>query len=250
MKNRTSSARARAGALALTFTAMLISTLAAAQDQERRYLLVAEVKVKGSHIAEFIDLQRQYAAARKAAGLPSMSAWQVIRGRTNTFHFVSSTNSYAVYDEPFQSGMDDQDWGRWVTRIQRTIESRTLFNLHAHDQLTISAADDAERNLLSLRIVTVEAGQNRAYNDWVAEKLAPALRDAGVTGVSWAHVTYGASPFTWYAARRVENWAELDRPGPFADLSDRQYRALMEDGDDITVRHERLLLRYREDLSN
>lgn len=226
----------------------LLSIKAFAQDGGG-LLHVAEVKVKTGRIAEFVELQRQYAEAGREAGMTGRSIWQVQNGRTGTFHVVQPRDNYAYFDDPPDGPVTGAAWGSWVTRITDTIEHRTVWILRVHDDLVIPPPDGAEDNLIVLRIREVRPFMNDDYEEWVRDKLLPGLRNGGETGVSFYHITSGGNTNTWFSVTRHANWAELDEPGPFAGLSERQRNAIFDDAEDMQVGGENLVLQYRADLS-
>jgi len=237
-----------AGSLALVVAFVPSQTVLAQGDGGM--LQVAEVKVKDGQVAEFIDLQRQYAAAGKAAGQSGRDIWQVVRGQSNTFHVVDSVENFASIDEGLDPPMSGEDWARWVARITQTIDSRTVRNLRVYPNLVIPAADGAVENLAALRIRTVLPGNNGAYEEWIEDDLLPALRAGGQTGVSYFRTLNGGNTNTWFGVTRHANWAEMDPPGPLADMSERQRNSLLEKAAELqTGTGELHIIRHRADLS-
>jgi len=237
-----------AGSLALVI-AFVPSQTVLAQD-DGGMLQVAEVKVKDGQIADFIDLQRQYAAAGKAAGRSGHNIWQVVRGRSNTFHVVDTVENFASIDEGLEPPMSGEDWTRWVDRITQTIDSRTVRNLRVYPNLVIPTADGAVENLAMLRIRTVMPGNNEEYEEWVEDDLLPALRAGGQTGVSYYRVLNGGNSNTWFGVTRHANWAEMDPPGPLADMSDRQRSSMLDKAAGLqTGVSENIVIRHRADMS-
>ena len=233
----------------LLFMVATIAPLQAAAQDDNAMLQVAEVKVKGSHVGEFIDLQREYAEAAREAGSRSRNVWQVVRGRTNTFHIVRTVDNYEYYDNPDDQPIGGADWGRWVTRIQATIDSRTLWNLEIYDDLVIPAPEDEERNLAFLRIRTVKPFRNDEYEEWIRDELLPGLQDGGETGVSFYRIRSGGDPNTWFSVTRHASWADLDGPGPFSGLSERQRNSIFGDAEELQTGGENLVVQYRADMS-
>ena len=137
----------------------------------------------------------------------------------------------------------------WIAAITPTVASRTQTLSRLHADLSIPAADDATQNLLVLRSNTIASGQNNAFRDWVRDKLRPALVKGGATGVTISKVTMGGNVGTWVIASAAETWAEIDGPGPLANLSDEENRALFAELGDIVTSSEVRVLRFREDLS-
>ena len=96
-----------AGSFVLAIALVPAQTIFAQDDGGM--LQVAEVKVKDGRVADFVDLQRQFAAAGKAAGRSGHDIWQVVHGRSNTFHVVDSIENFASYDDGLDPPMTGED---------------------------------------------------------------------------------------------------------------------------------------------
>jgi hypothetical protein len=101
-----------------------------------------------------------------------------------------------------------------------------------------------------LRYRTVGQGQNDRLQTWYAEQLVPALRNSGVTGLNVGRVVAGDNPNMWISASRMDNWASMDGPGPFVEMSERQRNRLFADYNEIVQDAHNEVLRYHADLSD
>ena len=233
----------------VTVTAIAILPLSAFAQDGGGLLQVTEVKVKTGRIAEFVELQRQMAEAGREAGMTGRSVWEVQAGRTGTFHIVEPRPNYAYYDDPADAPVTGPAWGAWVARITDTVEDRTVWNLRVYDDLVIPPPDGAEQNLVLLRIREVRPFMIDDYEEWIRDKLLPGLRESGETGVSFYRIIAGGNVETWFGVTRYSSWAELDKPGPFAGLSERQRNNIFDDAAKMQVGGENLVLQYRAELS-
>lgn len=210
---------------------------------------VAEVQVKNDRIGEFIDLQTQMAEAARAAGRSGTGVWQAAHGRMNMFHFVSRRDNFAAYDEGMNPPMSDEEWARWVGRILQTVESRTVMTLRRYPDLVIPRGEDEEPKLARLRVTTIKPGMNDEYEEWIRDKLMPALREGGQTGVSWQRVVTGGNPNTWFSVTQHSTFAEMDAPGPLDYMNERRRTSMLDEASSMTSGTEILVMRYRADLS-
>ncbi|HEY5763974.1 MAG TPA: hypothetical protein VIS73_12265 [Rhodocyclaceae bacterium] len=210
---------------------------------------VAEVQVKMDRVGEFIDLQQQMAEAARAEGRSGTSVWQAAHGRMNMFHIVSGRDNFAAYDEGMDPPMSGEEWARWVGRILQTIESRTVMTLRLYPDLVIPRGEDQERNLARLRITTVKPGMNDEYEEWIRDKLMPALREGGQTGVSWQKVVTGGNPSTWFGVTEYSSFAQMDPPGPLDYMNERRRASMLDEAWSMTSGAKILVMRYRADLS-
>lgn len=111
VKNLVCAAAIVAGIIPVT---MLLPAQISAQDEQRTYIQVRSVKVKGGMAPEFVELQRQFAEAMKADDRPGRNVWQEIRGDLDTFHFVTALEKFGDMDAPFDPAMQWSSTARIV----------------------------------------------------------------------------------------------------------------------------------------
>lgn len=134
--------------LSLVACGLAFSGLAVAQNDDSHGLITAcTTTVKAGKGQEFRELQGQLVAARKAAGHSGVTAWQVVRGPSSTFYTVTSADNHADLAGPFDSGMSDRDWQRWIGRITDIIDHSTVMTLRTHGELTIAAEPGSAPNV-------------------------------------------------------------------------------------------------------
>jgi len=241
--------RTVSGLLAIAFVVALAPAYVVAQDNDRTYIQVRTVHVKGGMGPQFEALQKRLTDARKATDGPGRDVWQEIRGDLGTFHIVSALDNLGDNDTPLAPPMDDDAWTEWVAAITNVTHSSTRMVLRTHPEYSTAPDSDGESNLLYLRYRTVDAGKMDDYHDWIANSLSPALIKGGAN-VTFSHIAIGGNNRTWINATWLENWAEMDGDGPLAaHMSEDEIAALLGPADEMVVESENRLLRYRADLS-
>jgi len=219
-----------------------------AQDDGSGYTQVRTMIVKGGQIPAYLELQRQFARAEKAADR-SRNFWQEIRGDTSTFYAVRSLDRLGDNDAAFQPAMEQDDWDKWIAAFGDTVASSTYAILRNYPELQIPADEGTELNMLYLRERNVAPGKSDEYHDWIQNRLMPALRKGGVKGFGYSRVAMGGNNNTWIGTTRLENWSALDGPGPFTDMDADEIEAMLAAGNALLVSSENRILRYRADLS-
>jgi hypothetical protein len=236
--------------LSLAVCGLMVSGPVIAQDDDNHGLItVRTTKVKVGHGGEYRELLGQLAAARKAAGHSGTTNWQIIRGPVSTFYSVTSADNYAVYDEPFDSGMSDTDWQRWLGRVSDLIERTTVTTLETHGELSIPADPGSAPNMVLLRFTTLTPGNNGEHHDWLAKSLVPAFKEGDHKGWSVSKVELGDDVNTWVSSTRVDSWKQLDGPGPFSHMSERARNNLFEDYNERVHSSRVELIRFLPELS-
>lgn len=216
--------------LVLVASGLAFSGTAVAQEDNSHGLMnVRTTTVKPGKAPEYIELMGQLAAARKAAGHSGVSIYQVVRGPAGTFYSVSFGESYADIGEPFDSGMSDGDWQRWVGRVTDIIDHAVVTILQTHGELAITPESDSPPAMLQLRFSTMRAGTGADHHEWLAESLVPAFREGNAKGYNVSNVLMGDEVGTWVSSLRIDSWADLDGPGPLAHMSDRARDNLLEE---------------------
>jgi len=227
----------------------LLSPLALAQEDAPAWLDVRIMQVKADRNAEFQDLIAEITAALGAAGRPPVTVWQEVRGSLATYHLVTPLEAAGDLDEALGPPIDAGAWSALISRIVDTVESQRRLLLRTYPDIAIPAAEGSEpAEFLMLRLREIVWGGNGEYREWLQDNLIPALTDAGVQDVSVSRVVAGDSPRIWIMGTPIENWAEFDEPGPFADLSEREAQQLFGAGNALIQTGENLVLRLRPDL--
>jgi antibiotic biosynthesis monooxygenase (ABM) superfamily enzyme len=246
---RRSYGRIAACGLLLAAAPLLLPLTASAQDEARTWSTVRTIHVKPSMVPEFVELQKQLNEAGKAAGHRGRGVWQEIRGDLATFHVVEGLDNFAQYDEEFTPAMGEDEWDAWVDAIGDTIVSASRRINRTHPEYSIPTGDDSTTELLVLRTTSIAPGKGGDFHEWLEDKLVPALKSGGAEGVWFSHVAFGGSTDRWTIASRIDNWAELDEPGPLSHLSDEERAALFEGWGEMVWGSDVRIMRFRPDLS-
>jgi hypothetical protein len=234
--------------LAIVAVVVLMPLTGLAQDDGPAYLQVRTMVVKNGSVLEFLELQKQFADAGKAAG-QSRAFWQEVRGNAMAYHSVRGVDKLAENDTGFKPPMDDDKWRAWLEAFGETIASTTLQTLRNHPGHAIPPAEGSEPNLMLLRYRTVETGKGNDYRRWIENSLIPALKKGDVKGVSYSQMRLGGNPDMWISATQIPNWAAMDGPGMLGHLSSDEISVLLGPSNAMVTDHEVKILLYRSDLS-
>ena len=222
----------------------------AEEDTGPNFILVRTVNVTTGGNAEWVALQQQLVAAEKEAGTGHRAVYQQVRGSLETYHIVSAHVDHAGFDAEGNglAALGDAQ-AEWGAAIGKTISSRSLTEASIHKDLTIPRDEEAERNLLVIRRLTLKQDQDDAFHEWVAERLQPSLIAGGAKGVRFSHVSQGGNVAICTITSEVANWAEFDADGPFSHMSEGEREGLFADWEDMVENHEVRVAQYRADLS-
>jgi hypothetical protein len=235
--------------LPIAAAVLAFSGSAIAQDDDHGLITVRTTTVKVGKGPEYRELIGKLAAARKAAGHSGVAFYAVVRGPTSTFYTVTTTDNYAAFDQSYDSGMSDGEWQRWLGRLSNVVDHSVLTTLRTHGELGIPADDGSAPGLLQLRFTVVEPGTGGEHHEWLADTLLPAMREGGQKGYNVSDVRLGDDVNTWISARRLDSWAQLDQPGPFAHMSERARNNMFEDYNDRVVSSRVEIVRFVPELS-
>jgi hypothetical protein len=240
------------GSTLLLAAALLLPAIAGAQDENEGLPLVSvrTVTVKADSGDIWIEQQGQLAAAHRERGDPSRHVWQEISGDLDTFHIVTFSEGFGGgggpnEDPPMGDAQED-----WVAKISPTVASRSTLIMRHYPEHSIAPEADSEQSLLILRYTTLAPGNNADYSRWLGEKLVPALKAGGATGVNFSRVVFGGDTNRWVSGSRIENMDALNGPRPLNSLSDEERDELFAGLGDMVWESESRILRYRADLSH
>lgn len=240
--------RTLSGLLAIALIVAFAPTQVVAQDDEPGYTQVRTMVVKGGRMGEYLELQKQFAKAEKAAGR-SRGFWQEIRGDGATFYSVRTLDKLGDNDDDFNPAMGEDEWSMWIAKLTDTMDSTSYMVLRDYPELDIPADEGMDFNLLYLRERTVAPGKSDEYHDWIQNSLKPALEAGGVKGFGYSRVRMGGNNNTWYSTTLLPNWSVMDGPGPLASMDAEDREAMIAAGNALLVSSEDRILRYRADLS-
>ena len=238
------------GSLVLLGAALLLPALAAAQDEGPQWLSVRTVTTTAAGGDTWIEQQKKLAAVHAERGDPSRHVWEEVRGQLDTFHIVTFPDSLGGGEgpgggPPLGDAQDD-----WVAIIAPTVASRSSVILRHYPQFTIPDDDDADPAFLVLRYTDVAPGKRGDYQDWLENKLVPALKAAGAKGVNFNRTAIGGNTNRWVSGSRIASIAALDGPAPLASLSDEERDDIFANFSDMVWGSELRILRYRADMSH
>jgi hypothetical protein len=235
---------------AIVLSAIVLPTPVRAQHSP--LINVVVVQVHYDMIAEFEALEKEANAAFKKAGMPSRQIWQVARGPANEYHIVTPAQKYAEFDGEAigARAMGEAGWARWVATITKCVQSRSVHTLRSMPKLTIPPKEGQEPSLLVLTTRIHASGMGGKYGEWLEKELVPAKKKAGIRGSDVYRSVFGGNARAWIFAERVDKWADFDTPFPLRkSMGDEAYLAMMEKNRGMTASVERLVLRYRPELS-
>jgi len=242
-------------AVAASFVAVLaLPAVAMAQEAEEdtgpNFIMVRTVNVSTGGNAEWVALQQQLVAAEKEAGNGHRWVYQQVRGSLETYHIVSAHADRAGFDDEGNGlaslGDAAADWG---AAIGKTISSRSLMEARIHKDFNIPRDEEAERNLLVIRQLTLKQDQADAFHTWIGERLQPALIAGGAKGVRFSHLTQGGNVSICTITTEMANWAQFDADGSLSHMSPGERDGLFANWDDMVEKHEVRVAAYRADLS-
>jgi len=235
--------------LALAASVLAISGTAIAQDDDHGLYTVRATTVIPGKGQEYQELMAKLATSRKAAGHSGVNMWQVVRGPASTFYTVTDAEKYADLAGPFDSGMSDGDWQRWLSRIVDVIDHSVVTTLRTHGELAITAESGGAPNMVLLRYSVLKPGTGDDHHEWLGESLVPALKAGNGRGWSVSDVRLGEDVNTWISATRIDSWEQMDGPGPLSHMSERARNNLLDDYFERVESSRTELIRHLPDLS-
>ena len=224
-------------------------------DRKQTILIVDDEPSQRRLLGGFLEsmgIESQEAGSAEEAAQAGRSAEEAeeVRGQLDTFHIVTYADSLGggegPGDEPPMGDAQDE----WVATIAPTVASRSNVFLRHYPKFTISADDDAEPAFLVLRYTDLAPGKGADYQDWLENKLVPALKAAGAKGVNFNRTAIGGNTNRWVSGSRIASIAALDGPAPLASLSDEERDDIFANFSDMVWGSELRILRYRADMSH
>ena len=238
--------RSKLFTLSVAVGALLCLPLSAQEDSG--LVNIAIIDVKHDKSLDFETIQAEAARSRKEAGLGPRIVWQVVRGPSQQYHIVTPIENFGQGDTPAETTADT---ARWLSRVWQCIANRRFITSTLMSDLSIPAKEGRKRNLAVVILRELIPGKAGAYLAYMRDELKPAYEKAGIDGYYVYRNAYGMSGSrSWATVRLVDDWASLDQPSRLAaSLGRAKATELQTKGGNMVARVERLVMRYRPDLS-
>jgi hypothetical protein len=192
--------------------AAILSVAAQAQVPLSGLRNVNRVVVKSEHVGEFMDIEKQLAAAVKKGGGAWRSVWRSYVGQANEFMIISPLDNYAARDgQPaYVKGMEPGPLAALMARRALCIESSRMTIERALSDVSFMTAGAAPPAMLRVTRTRVRPGMAEQYLALVKSDLAPALKKGGATAFRVRRVEWGGSRYDFTTSIPLEKMAELD----------------------------------------
>ena len=233
------------------FAAACAATPAAAQSSSGPPAMVdaGVVRLIPGMTAEFEALQKERVAMYKSENYKgSRQVYQTIRGNNHEYRVITPLNKFGDLDDAQQIGPDG--WSdSWFSRIFKTIDNRTAGIYQVRADLSVPDPPDRTPGMTLLIITEVNYGKAAEY-EAVMKEIQAAYKKVNETGLGVYRSRIGASRRAWVSAYSLDNWADLDTPGPLRRaLGEEGVRKLLSKLQGVVGSSQRIVIRHRPDLS-
>ena len=174
-------------------------------------LRVTQSVVKPDRVGEYLEIQKQYAAIYKKAGIPFRFVFRTAAGNVNEFWSIAPIENYAAIDNqtPLSKGAPEGDLARLTARLQQCVETTRVTYDRPLTDLYIGAMG-APPPVLRVVHTRVKPGMSDQYIALLKSELVPALKKAGVALFRAREVEYGGPRTDFYTASGLTKFADLD----------------------------------------
>jgi hypothetical protein len=185
-----------------------LSVTASAWGQMGDIRSVIEFRVKADRAAEFVDLQKQFAAELKKAGSPrARYIFQLMSG-PRAYVAVSYYRKWAELDQP---PPPNPAITGLLARINSCVESSER-RIDLIDPALSIRDTTAIPNLVQVVRVSVRPDKVNEYLALAKSTSLPAFRKAGVKRRVFARVRLGGPSSEFVTSTGLDKWADLDGP--------------------------------------
>jgi len=199
----------------------MASTMFTAAAQTTPALLsVARIQVKPDRVAEYIDVEKQYATAFKKGGGTIRAVYRSAAGNPFEFMVVAGMPNYAILDDKsfYAKGATEAELARMAARRSQCVESvRTTYE---KPQADMSFNPQGTPQPKTIEVVRVNVRQEMV-DQWMAtvkNELIPAFQKAGQPGVLCRRVEFGGSRSQFTFRVPLNKWADLDAASPLVKV--------------------------------
>lgn len=227
--------------------AALIGPVSIAQPAAEGYVRYFITTVNHDGVAEFEELLKERAAGIRAGGRQAFrSVYESVHGEQYRYLMVDAVPSLATLDQAAPpAAAPGPLWGRRMDAVQ---SAQRVEILRTYPELSIPPAQGTVRDLVRVRIRRAAPDRIQDYNDWLANQLVPALRNAGASGVVFGRVILGGSTQTWVSISNEPSFAAMGTDVLAESMGARQSAQMIARGMAMLDYTEDLVMRFRPDL--
>ena len=230
----------------LLFTFVTLSSVVAGWGQNGDIRAVIEYRVKTDRLADFVDLQKQYAAELKKSNSPrSRYVFQLLTG-PRAYISVSYYTKWAELDEPLTP---NPAIAGLVARMYSCVESSER-RIDLIDPAMGIRETSAIPNFVQVVRLSVKADKVNDYLALSKSVSLPAYKKAGVKRRIFARVRLGGPSTDFLTSVGMDKWADLDGPNPLVKgLGEQGYQAYLAKLTPLIYRSQFDMYRYLADSS-
>lgn len=196
--------------------AAIFNLVAVAQVPLEGLRNVTRVVVKPDRVAEFLEIEKQRAAAFKKGGGAWMSVWRSYVGPANEFMIISPLENYAARDTPpaYMKGMEPGPYAALMARRAQCIESYRSTIERALPDVSFATPGASTPAMLRVVRTRVRPGMADQYLALIKNELIPAYKKAGIPSFRVRRIEYGGSRNDLTTSTPINKMAELDGDSP------------------------------------
>jgi hypothetical protein len=179
-------------------------------------LSVARVQVKPDRLGEFMDVEKQYAAAYKKGGGTLRAVYRSAVGNPFEFLVIAAMPNYEALDgkSPYAKGATETDLARMAARRAQCVDSvRTTYERPMND-LGFNSPGAPQPARVTVVRVTVRPEMVEQFMGTVKNELVPALKKAGQSSLLARRVQWGGSQNVFTFRSPLGKFADLDGDSP------------------------------------
>lgn len=172
--------------------------------------------MKPNRIGEYIDLEKQYAAAFKKGGGTLRVVYRGTVGNPFEFLTISAVPNYAAFDgkSPYAKGTTETELARMADRRNQCVDAvRTTYERPLND-LGFNPPGAPQPSRVIVIRVTARPETVDQFMATVKNELVPALKKAGQSSFLARRVEWGGSQNIFSFRSPLGKFAELDGPNP------------------------------------
>ena len=252
--------------LSLSIALMLLTSLAFAQTKPKQktqptatpptqqWVRVHVFHIKPDMVAEYEELVKNEAIpAEKKGGVKWRATWQTANfGEGFVYIAATPIENFAQYDSPsaFVKALGEEGARAYLAKARRFITSQQASAVLERPDLSYPGKMTGPAKMAVVNFVQIAPGRNMEYENLIKTDVLPAMKKADVLAYLVSQTVLGGNANEYVGVTVLDKYADLDKGNPLL-------RALGQDGFNkylqktagIIVHQERIVVRYRADLS-
>jgi len=223
--------------------------------EKRERTAITFINVKPEMVPEFENMfKTDINPALAKGGAKWSNVWKIATfGDAFEYVIVSPIENFAQYDSPspMMKGMGKEGTAAWAAKASKMVNGVRTVAYESRPDMSYDTKMTAPPKMAVVTLVTVAAGRNAEFENFIKNDWLPVIKQSGVQGYWVSQVMFGGDVNQYVIVVPHENFAEVDKGNPVSRVLGRDGMMKLQQKlpAGVITHQERIISRFMPELS-